>query len=128
MGLYERLLQEKSAVPEEDRTPLEKEYPPRLYGRLLKERDDEEKKLGHPLGYFHGLDSAALDRALQGRGGGMFSLQRMYYLMRQDGYNLASRMLLYRLKHKYEREYAEIKAEMMGQRECSFLLQEILTF
>lgn len=29
-------------------------------------------------------------------------------------------MWLYVLKHKYEREYAEIKAEMMGQREMFF--------
>ena len=117
MGLYERLLEEREAeVPDEPaQVP---EYPRGLHGRLLKERDEEERRRGRPLGRFHGLDSPALERAMDGRRPGTGGdLYRLYRFVHGGVHSPGAGMWFKSLQRKYAREYAEIKAERMGQGE-----------
>ncbi len=91
-----------------------------LYGRLLEEKEEEERRRGRPLGAFYGLDSKVLDRRLAyapkdqapGYGRDMYLLYR-YANEGVRGQGAAMRFAS--LKTRYRKEYAELKAEAQGQ-------------
>jgi hypothetical protein len=93
-----------------------------LYERLLKEKEEEERRRGRPLGAFFGLDSSVLDRRLAdaskdrplGHHGDPYLLHR-YTKEGVRGQGAAMRFAS--LRRKFPKEYAEFWAEARGQGE-----------
>jgi hypothetical protein len=93
-----------------------------LYERLLKEREEEERRRGRPLGHFHGSDSPILDRLLakapedrpKKYGADLRKLHRYIHKgVRSPGAGTQYMAL----KKKHPQAYRELKAEAQGQGE-----------
>jgi hypothetical protein len=115
MGLYERLYEERYAEEREEPAPRTN-YPTGLHGKLLREKD-EERRGGRPLGLFHGLDSPALERSVDRRGESSGGLYELYKYVRRGPRSLGGAYRFNSLRRRYPQEYAEMKAERMGQGE-----------
>jgi hypothetical protein len=91
-----------------------------LYERIIAERAEEERRKGRPLGMFHNSDSQVLDRLLTDAPEDRLVYPADLSLLRRyvhTGPTNAGTGMRYRaLKQKYQREYAEFKAEARGQR------------
>ena len=93
-----------------------------LYERLLKEREEEERRRGRPLGHFLGSGSPVLDGLLADApkdrpkryGADLRKLHR--YIDKGVG-SPGAAMQFTSLKRKYEKEYTELKVEARGQKE-----------
>jgi hypothetical protein len=93
-----------------------------LYERLLKEKEEEERRRGRPLGAFFGLDSPVLDRRLAdasidrppGHHGDLYLLHRY---TNEGVRSQGAAMRFASLRRKYPEEFAELKAEARGQGE-----------
>ncbi len=92
-----------------------------LYERLLQEKAEEERRRGRPLGKFYGLDSKVLDRRLDSapadRAGYKADVYRLYEYIEKGVHSPGSGMHFNSLKRKYAKEYAQLRAESMGQSE-----------
>jgi hypothetical protein len=91
-----------------------------LYERILKERAEEEQRLGVPLPPMRGLGSDVLARRLENapkRQGFAANLSTMRRLMIKGSRNAGEGMRLGSLKAKYRKEYGELRAEWQGQQE-----------
>jgi hypothetical protein len=93
-----------------------------LYERLLEERTQEERRRGRPLGAFYGLDSPVLDRRLaeapeDRQPGYAADLSTLHRLMTRGVHSQGDAYRFHGLKGRYEKEYAELAAEARGQRE-----------
>ncbi len=91
-----------------------------LYERLLEERAEEERRRGRPLGEFYGLDSKVLDRRLgkaSPRSGYKADVYKLYEYIEKGVHSPGSGMHFSSLKSRYGKEYAELRAESMGQGE-----------
>ncbi len=126
MGLYERLVEEQAALPERTTSMREAVHSSEgheeteyrgLYGRLLRERAEEEQRRGKPLGRFYGLRSEALERSMDRRPGSGGEIHTLYRLVHRRIGSPGMGMRYMSLKKKYPEEYAEIMAEKQGQGE-----------
>jgi hypothetical protein len=92
-----------------------------LYERIIAERAEEERRRGRPLGMFHNSDSPALDRRLADAPGERLGYDADLALLRRYvhiGPTNAVTGIRYRtLRQKYQKEYADFKAEARGQGE-----------
>ncbi len=101
---------------------MSQEHKPRgLYERLLAERAEEERRRGRPLGEFHGLDSKVLDRKLSNappeRSDYKRNVYELYRYIEEGVHSPGSAMRFNSLKRRHAKEYAELRAEGMGQGE-----------
>jgi hypothetical protein len=92
-----------------------------LYERLLEERTEEEQRRGGPLPPVRDLDSKVLARRLEddpaGRPGYATDLMMLRRLIIRGPRNAGEGMRLGTLKAKYRKEYCELAAEKQGQGE-----------
>jgi hypothetical protein len=93
-----------------------------LYERLLEERTQEERRRGRPLGAFYGLDSPVLDRRLaeapKDRPSGYATdLSTMRRLITEGPRGHGDAYRFHGLKRRYREEHAELAAEAGGQGE-----------
>jgi hypothetical protein len=93
-----------------------------LYERLLKEREEEERRRGRPLGHFLGSGSPVLDGLLADapkdrpkRYGA--DLRKLHRYINNGVHSPGATMHFVSLKAVHRREYAELKAEQRGQGE-----------
>lgn len=84
-----------------------------LYERLLKERD-ERRRTRRPPGYPHGLGSPVLERAVRRRGN-IVGPGMLYRYLHEGAGSLGEAYRSHALKGEVSREYAEFRAERMGQ-------------
>jgi hypothetical protein len=90
-----------------------------LYERILKEREEEERRRGRPLGPYHGMDSIVLDRRLDNsptnrpRYGA--DLYQLYGYVHGGVRSLGGAYRFQHLKGRYPTEYAELRAERYGE-------------
>jgi hypothetical protein len=92
-----------------------------LYERLLKEREEEERRRGRPLGHFHGLNSPVLDKFLanapENRPEYVADLRKLHLYIYRGVHSLGTGMHFASLRVAHCREYAALKAEAQGQGE-----------
>ena len=91
-----------------------------LYERLLEERSEEEQGRAGPTPRMRGLDSKVLVRRLgtpRGRPGYAADLLMMHRLITRGPRGAGEGMRLGSLKARYRNEYVELRAEERGQRE-----------
>jgi hypothetical protein len=93
-----------------------------LYERLLKEREEEERRRGRPLGHFHGSDSPILDRLLANAPEDRpkkygADLRKLYQYINKGVHSPGAAMHFASVKAAHRREYVELKAEAQGQGE-----------
>jgi hypothetical protein len=90
-----------------------------LYERILKEREEEERRRGRPLGPYHGMDSIVLDRKLgnpsANQSGYSGDLHRLYRYVHSGIRSLGGGYRFQHLKRRYPTEYAELRAERDGE-------------
>ena len=93
-----------------------------MYKRLLKEKEEEERRRGRPLGASYGSDSPGLDRRLRKPlkdrpPGYAADLAKMHRLMSRGVHSQGDAYRLHGLKRRYEKKHAELTAEARGQGE-----------
>jgi hypothetical protein len=92
-----------------------------FYERLLKEREEEQRRRGRPLGQFYGLDSLALHRQLvnapKDRPKYGADLRKLHRYINKGVHSPGAAMQFTSLKRKYEKEYTELTVEARGQKE-----------
>jgi hypothetical protein len=94
-----------------------------MYERLLKEKEEEERRRGRPLGALYGSDSPVLDRLLladapESRPSGYRGDLRLLHRYANEGVRgQGPAMRFASLRRRYRKEYAELKAEARGQGE-----------
>ena len=94
-----------------------------LYGRLLEERAEEERRRGRPLGALYGSDFPVLDRLLladapKDRPPGYRGDLRLLHRYANEGVRgQGPAMRFASLKARYRKEYAKLAAETRGQGE-----------
>ena len=92
-----------------------------LYENLLAERAEEEHRKGRPLGMFHNSDFPVLDRLLadapKERPGYRADLALLRRNVRTGPTNAGTGMRYRTLRQKYQKDYAGLKAEALGQGE-----------
>jgi hypothetical protein len=92
-----------------------------LYERIIKEKEEEERHKGRPLGPYHSIDLFVLDRRAAhpppnrlGYGGDLY---RLYRYVHRGVRSLGGGYRFQHLKRRYQAEYAELRAERQGRQE-----------
>ncbi len=92
-----------------------------LFERLLKEKEEEERRRGRSLGKFYGLGSPSLDRQMadapKDRPGYGTDLRKLHRYIHKGVRSPGAAMYFASLKAAHRREYVELKAEARGQGE-----------
>ena len=86
-----------------------------LYERMLREREEEERRRGRPLGPYYGIDSLVLDRRADNppahQPNYSADLYRLYRYVHSGVRSLGGGYRFQHLKRQYPIEYAELKVE-----------------
>jgi hypothetical protein len=95
-----------------------------LYERLLKEREEEERRRGRPLGHFYGLGSPVLDGLLANAPEDRpkkygADLRKLHWYIRKGVHSPGAGMRYASLKQRHPQAYRELKAEAQGQGELT---------
>jgi hypothetical protein len=90
-----------------------------LYKKILRERIEEERRRGRPLGAYRGIDSVVIDRlsgeALNKPPGYMTDIFKLHYFVHHGPSSSATGMWFGSLRNKYPEEYGLLKAEREGE-------------